>query len=216
MKNSTGILIIFATLFVGISCVSAATPWVVKDNSSSVEYWQTVSPGDSITAYMLLGFHEDFIIDQNLTFTSDLEDASWNYSIYLKEPPTFDVKWYPQPKISANTLVIPSTGNIDAFYDAVKVEVKGKVPSRVNGTNIILEKAVRFDNSTGAIFDSFVINRTLTNGTAPTTPPTTLLTTVATTTAKPTTKKSPLESIVVIFGVLAGAAFVIGTGRRQK
>ena len=218
MRKQAWTLLIFFSLVCCIGLVSATTPWYIVNTSSSVESWEKVTPGEDVSAFMYIGFHQDFIFDQNLTITTDLVDPTWNYSIYLKEPATFDVQWYPQPKASGgDILVIPSTNDSNSFYDAVKVEVKGKVPTRVNGTDIILEKAVRYDNSTGAVLNSFVINRTLTNGTAPTTPatPTSPSTTLATT-AKPTTKKSPLASIVVIFGVIAGAAFVIGTGRIRK
>ncbi|MEN6609418.1 MAG: hypothetical protein ABFC24_01125 [Methanoregulaceae archaeon] len=215
MWKRTGLFILLVSLLATVTFASAADPWVEVENSSSVEFWEGVTPGQVVTSYVFLGFHQDFITDQNLTFTTELEDASWNYSIYLKEPSTYSVDWFPQPKVSGNTLVIESTNDTELFYDAVKVEVKGKVPQRVTGSDLVLEKAVRYDNISGTVFDTFVLNRTITNGT-PVAPSSIASPSVAITTAKPTTRKSPVGIFLAVSALIACAALIASRDRTRK
>lgn len=214
MWKRTGLFLLLVSLLVTVT-TAATYPWVEVENSSSVEYWEGVTPGQTVTSFVFLGFHEDFIIDQNLTFTTDLEDASWNYSLYLKEPSTYSVDWFPQPKVSGNTLVIESTNDTELFYDAVKVEVKGKVPPRVTGSDLVLEKAVRYDNISGTVLDTFILNRTIKNGT-PVASPTIPATTVSAATAQPTTRKSPAGIFPVVSALIACAAIIASRDRTRK
>lgn len=200
-----------------VSDISPTYPWVVVENTSSVEFWETVSPGQTVSGHFFLGFHEDFILGQNLTFTTDLEDATWNYSLYFKQPSTYSVDWYPQPKVSGTTLVITSTNDTTLFHDAVKVDVKGKVPNGVNGSEVVIEKVVRYDNLSGKALDSITTAATLSNGTltpATTAPDTTAGSASASASpSSPATRKSPLGLLPAISALALCAAFVLARDR---
>ena len=225
MQKMTGFFIV---LSIGFLCVaSASAVFEYQASSSSVPEGQQVQAGQEVEAYTFVTFHTDFDVSQIAHYTTDLENASWNYSVYIVNVPTLYPDWYPRPSVTGKNLTVYGFNNGTDYIDGIKATVQGTVPAGKAGSDINLMTLVLVENASGKMIGSpLKLNSTLASGnyippvspTVPTSavPATQPVTIPMTELPSPTATKSPLDPMMCIGAIAAAGAVCIGMRMRQE
>jgi hypothetical protein len=215
---------IFLVLGVLSLFIVAASALDIEGSSSSVPPDDRVSAGQVVTAYVFIMFRADFSNDTKLGFTTDLENAQWNYSVYIVNTPTFYPDWYARPLVSGKMLVVNGFNNGTDYIDGVKTVVRGTVPAGTAGSKVVFLNAGLADAKAGKTLDApFEINRTLGSGTPgslqTTSTPAPVISRISTgnpaAPVKPPATKSPIAMSLGFAALALAAVLSIGWGKTR-